>query len=150
MDNWSGTYTKADAPKVPVGVNAIGMSYQNYFSIDICFGLYIPLVLVQILRNNFRPNLERQKSVVFNVWQIASSLLPFAALIIGAHIAWDIKNNHDYPDGSQDQYYQYSLKVIGSIPSGLNFFHSPKLRWNFFQLLIDGTYLPRQSHYNSN
>ena len=139
VDNWSGIYTQENAPKVPHGGSAVGMPYQNYFAIYICFGLFVPLVIVQMLRNSFQPTPERQKSVLFNVWQIASSLLPFAALIIGAHIAWDIKNIHDYPYGSQEQYYQYSLKVIGSIPSGLNFFHSPKLRWNFFQLLLDGT-----------
>eukprot|EP01035_Chromulina_nebulosa_P028440 gene28440-37541_t len=140
VNNWSGTYTKATAPEVTKTnpISAVGMSYQNYFSVEICFGLFLPLLFVQMIRNTFQPNPERQKSVLFNIWQIVSSLLPFAALIIGAHVAYDIKNNRDYPLGSKDQYYQYNLKVLGSsIPSELNFFHSPNLRWNFPQLLID-------------
>ena len=142
MDNWSGTYTKVNAPDISAtaypGVTAIGKSYQNYFAVEICFGLFLPLLFVQMLRNTFPPTPERQKSLLFNIWNITSSLLAFVALIISAHIAWDIKNNQDYPNGSQDKYYQYSLKVVGTIPSGLDFFHAPKLKWDFGKLLIDG------------
>jgi hypothetical protein len=115
------------------------MSYRNHFATEISFGLFLPLLFAQMIRNTYRPTPEREKSVLFNTWQIVSSLLPFAALIVGAHVAWDIKNNHDYPTGSQDQYYQYSLKVLGSsVPSGLKFFQLPNLKWNFLQVLIDG------------
>lgn len=142
MDNWSGSYDKITAPKINAktypGVTAVGRSYQNFWAVELCFGFFLPLLFIQMLRNTFPTTPQRQKSLLFNIWNITSSLFSFAALIISAHIAWDIKNNRDYPNGSQDKYYQYSLKVVGTIPSGLDFFRAPQLKYNFGKLLIDG------------
>lgn len=136
IDNWDGTYTKSTVPAP--SKTQLGKSYMNHFSISITFALYFPLLFVQILRNSFPATPARMKSVWFNIWQITSSIMPFIALIIGTNTAWSIKNTIDYVPGSNEAYYQSTLKVVGAVPPGLNFFHSPKLRWNFGQLLLDG------------
>eukprot|EP01035_Chromulina_nebulosa_P020825 gene20825-26993_t len=139
VDNWSGTYTEATAPSVPKGsgIVSVGRSYQNFWAVEICFAIFLPLLLTQMLRNTFPNTPERAKSVLFNIWNIVSSLFSFGALVISAHIAWSYKNERDYSKGSSDQYYQWSLKTVGTIPSGLNFFHAPNLKWNFGKLIID-------------
>ena len=140
VDNWSGTYTEATAPSVPKGsgIVSVGRSYQNFWAVEICFAIFLPLLLTQMLRNTFPNTPERAKSVLFNIWNIVSSLFSFGALVISAHIAWSYKNERDYSKGSSDQYYQWSLKTVGTIPSGLIFFHAPNLKWNFGKLIIDG------------
>ena len=111
VDNWNLNYTKKTySSKVPY---QLGKSYQNHFAVSILFALYFPLLFIQILRNTFRPTPERMRSPAFNVWQILSSIAPFVALIIGAHVAWSIKHT-EYEPGSNENYYQVQLKVTYS------------------------------------
>lgn len=134
VDNWGSTYTTKTAPST----SAVGMSYQNYFAVQICFGFLGPLLLVQFVRNTFPPTVERLKSVRFHIWQFVAAVLPLCALVLGVHVAWRVKIVLNYPTGTMDYYYQSTLKLLGSAPSSLDFFRSPNLRWNFPQLLVDG------------
>lgn len=135
MDNWFGTYTSKTASTA----SAIGKSYQNFFAVQVCFGFFGPLLFVQMLRKAFPPNVERLKSVRFHIWQFFAAVLPLCALALGVHVGWRIKIVLNYPEYTQDFYYQSTLKLLGSsVPSSLNFFRTPSLRWKFEQLLVDG------------
>lgn len=95
-------------------------------------GIFWPLVFVQFLRYVYPATPERKKSWLFNFWNIASSLAPFIATIVGARVAYVIKMAPD-----SEVYYANTLKVVGPVPSGLNFLHSPSQKYSFADLIGD-------------
>jgi len=118
-----------------------GRSVRNHYATSISLALVFPLLLVQIIRNHYRPTPERKKNIYYNIWMILSSLLPFAAIIIGAHVAYVIKMNgddlHTKLNHERPQYYANELKIVGTVPSGLSFLRSPKMNWDFAKLIGD-------------
>ena len=62
---------------------------QLYFflSQQICFSIFVPLMIISILKQNITATPERKKRISFKMWQICASLTPFAALVIGRNIS---------------------------------------------------------------
>ncbi len=131
-------FTAAQIKKKPSLGLQDGRSYQNHYAIRIFFGLYIPLLFIVILKNYFKPTPERRKSWVFHAWTIFANLMPFVAVIIGAHVAWKIKHDDGYnnPRISHD-WFAKKLSIVGQVKSGLSFTGMPSLRWDFGTLLGD-------------
>eukprot|EP01035_Chromulina_nebulosa_P019955 gene19955-25923_t len=118
-----------------------GHFYRNKYAAAICFGVYFPLIVIQILKWGFKETEQRKKSVVFKVWSIFAALCPFIAIIIAAHEAWYIHHNDDYfhafTKTSSHHYDAYSLKVVGKVTPGLHFLRSPKMEFPFGKILKD-------------
>jgi MFS superfamily sulfate permease-like transporter len=115
-----------------------GHLWINPYSVKICFGLYIPLMLIQILKNNIPATPERKKQLWYRIFLNVNSLLPFIAIIIGAHIAWRIHSDDGYNAKLIDHdYYKSGLKVIGKLTPGLKFARIPNIRWPMGKFLAD-------------
>ena len=65
------------------------LSSQLFFfpSQQICFSIFVPLMIISILKQNITATPERKKRISFKMWQICASLTPFAALVIGKNIS---------------------------------------------------------------
>lgn len=118
-------------------------TFRNHYSTTICLSIFFPLLLVQMIRNTFKATPERKKSWLFNAWQIGSSLLPFASIIIAAHVAFKIKSTSQTDSKKPHyEYYADQLKIVGEVPGGLNFFRAPKIKHDFLKLIGDGQRCP--------
>lgn len=105
LDNWDKYDTKNK------------VYYTNYIAINICFGIYIPLAIIYFSRQWFFPETpERKKKIWFKVISFLANILPLFAIIIGASLAQGYNTN---PQGSN---YAKGLKIVGTLPSGLNIF----------------------------
>lgn len=127
VNNWYSTYTLKTGNKT-----SNGKTFQNHYAVSITLGIFFPLFAIQVLRSMFPATPERKKFVLFNIWNIFSSLAPFAATIISAHVAWEIKNSPE-----SEVYYANTLKVVGAVPPGLNFLHAPSSQYDFGGLIGD-------------
>ena len=152
--NWYGVYTVETAPyKCTVynppcskGCNAldcvywspnpasanIGKTYLNPVAVQICIGIFVPLFVIANIRLFFKPNKERNKSVIFRLWYILSSMTSLVGIIIAGNIAYNIKNGPNATD-----YYNNALKIIGPVTPGLSFLRVPSIRWDFGKLIGD-------------
>lgn len=140
IDNWNNHYhfTDAEIQKKPSLGLQNGRSWRNPLAAEICFGLYVPLICIVILKNYIKATPERKKTLWFNVWTVVASLMPFVGIIIGAHVAWQIKHDDGYnnPHISHD-WYAKKLSIVGKVTPGLNFIKAPTFHWNFAKLMGD-------------
>jgi MFS superfamily sulfate permease-like transporter len=66
------------------------------------------------------------------------ALMPFVAIIIGAHVAWQIHHDDGYTQQSFDHsFYKASLKVVGEVKAGLDFIRIPNIRFPMGKFLAD-------------
>jgi SulP family sulfate permease len=140
ISHWNGVYhfTTAQITKKKSLAMQDNMLYRNPTAAKICFGLYIPLLLIVIFKNNLKATPERKKSLWYNAFTIGSALMPFVAIIIGAHVAWQIKHDDGYnnPKITHD-WYSYKLSIVGKVQPGLDFLRAPSFKWPFLQLIGD-------------
>jgi high affinity sulfate transporter 1 len=116
----------------------IGHLWINPYAIKICFGLYIPLMVIQIFKNSIPATAERKKQLWYRAFLVFNSLAPFFAIIIGAHIAWRLKeSDHFHEKTVSHSWYKSQLKVIGQLTPGLHYIRVPKIRWPFAAFLGD-------------
>ena len=93
------------------------ISYRNPYAIKICFGLYVPLIFVYILKKIWKPTPERKTKVWFRVFIYVANIMPLVAIIIGASVAKNIIRN------SGNSLYAKYLNVVNNLPGGLHFLH---------------------------
>lgn len=140
IDNWDGkySYTAAQIAKSKTFKMSDGMLYRNPMAMRISLGLFFPLMFITLFRAWVKVTPERKRNFWFHVWNIGSALMPLAAIIIGAHVAWQIKHDDGYnnPNITHD-WYSYKLSIIGVVTPGLNFIRAPSMKWNFGKLLGD-------------
>lgn len=110
---------------------------RNFYASRIAFGLYFPMIILVILKQYIKPTPERKKSWAFLLWTMFVNLIPFAAIIIGAHVAYELKHQESDKPIKEQSYYIYNLSIVGTVRSGLDFIRAPKFRWNFGTLLGD-------------
>lgn len=80
---------------------AAGHPIVNPYNVQICFGLWICLAVINMIKKRFKETPARKKNWCFFIWQLMANISPFFAIIIGAGIAAKIKkddknNNWDY------------------------------------------------------
>jgi SulP family sulfate permease len=110
----------------------------NPYSVKIAFGLYVPMMLINILKQNIKATPERKKTRWFKAFNTLTALMPFAAIIIGAHIAWQLKHDDGYHRTlDSHSWYKSNLKTVGAIKPGLHFIRIPKLRFPMGKFLAD-------------
>jgi SulP family sulfate permease len=140
MDHWYDRYhfTAEQIKKNKSLALQNGLSIRNPLATKICFGLFIPLVLIVILKNNIKATPERKKTIWYNVFTVVTALMPFVAIIIGAHLAWQIKHDDGYNSpNTQHDFYSKNLSIVGNVKAGLDFVRVPTFRWSFGKLMGD-------------
>jgi MFS superfamily sulfate permease-like transporter len=114
------------------------MTNSDVCCAQICFGLYIPLMFVTLIKWYWKPTPDVKKSGQFKLWTLFTTLLPLAAIIIGGHVAYSIKESDHFQDpGYEHDYYAKSLKLVGEIPAGVDILRIPHFRWPMGQFFLD-------------
>lgn len=90
------------------------------------------MLIFSILKSNIKATPERKNLIWYKIFVLFCALLPLFAIIIGAHVAWSIVT-----EGNQNDFYATNLKVVGSVPSGLNIIKIPTFHYPFGQFFID-------------
>jgi MFS superfamily sulfate permease-like transporter len=125
------------AKKASLGLQD-GRLYRNPVATKIFFGLYIPLLIIVILKNYFKPTPQRKKSMAYHIWQLTANIMPFIAIIIGAHLAWEVKHGDHYNSkakGVTHNFYANKLSIVGKVKPGLGFIQTPSFKWKFGTVL---------------
>lgn len=151
---------KAKAIKKYLAFKGQGKSVLNPYATAICFGLYVSLAIINMMKKRFKATPERRKNYCYNFWVMLANIAPFFAIIIGAGIAHDIKqadnfDNFNYtwtvtgtkggawsiddadPVNAAHSYYAASLKCVGYTPGGINIIRIPTLSVPFGKLIVD-------------
>jgi len=140
IDNWNGeySYTAAQIAKNKTYWISNGKWYGNLYATRISLGLFFPLMIITLLRSWIKVTPERKRSLLFHIWNIGSALMPLVAIIIGAHVAWQIKHDDGYNNPKVlHSWYANKLSIIGIVTPGINFIRTPSMKWNFGKLLGD-------------
>lgn len=132
--HFGDTYTTADIASVSddTFTGQEGESIRNPYAAAICFGLYVPLILNQTMKKRFKPTAARKSWWVYKVWIYCSNMSALIAVVVGGLVAMNIKRG-----ASDDDFYANTLKIVGSVPPGLNIMRTPSMKWDFFTLLPD-------------
>jgi MFS superfamily sulfate permease-like transporter len=114
IENWNAKYTYGK------GANAVKINQVNPFAVALCFGVYVPLIIISQVKQNLKLTAEQKKTYAFAFWQFFTSMLPLMAIIIAGNVAYNIqKNNPTDP-------YALSLKIVGTIKPGLDIIKIPR------------------------
>lgn len=132
--HFSDSYAAADITSADDDTfdDAAGKSIRNPYAAAICFGLYIPLILNQTMKKRFKPTSARKSWWLYNVWINGSNLSALIAVVVGGLVAMNIKRN-----AADDDFYAKTLKIVGTVPPGLDILRTPSMKWDFFTLLPD-------------
>jgi MFS superfamily sulfate permease-like transporter len=129
------TYTPTYAPTSisPVTLDYFtttkGHNIKNPYAIAIGWGTFIPLVIFLLINKRIKARTNKkvlEKSILFKIFDFAVTCLPFAAIIIGANIAWRIKHSDDY----NSNWVQGSVPTISptiAVPSSLPTTFAPSI-----------------------
>eukprot|EP01039_Chlorochromonas_danica_P001662 gene1661-1816_t len=111
---------------------------RNPYATKICLGLYFGMIFFVVLKNWIKPTPARKKTWVWTFWTLFVNLLPLVAIVVGGHLAWQIKHDDHYHEKDYDHdFYASKLSIVGIVPAGLDFIRAPKLKWDFGILLGD-------------
>lgn len=115
-----------------------GHQMRNHYAVKICFGIYVPLMIVQLIKWNYKPSKETKKTWAYRIWHLFTSLLPLLAIIISAAVAYNIKKSDHFNDPDYvHSFYAENLKIVGEIPKGLDILRIPTFRHPMGTFLID-------------
>lgn len=113
---------------------------QNFYARRICLSLYFCMLFFVLLKQYvFKPTPERKKTWAFTFWTLFVNLLPLVAIIVGAHLAWEIKHSDHYADPTykHHHFYKKKLSIVGIVKPGLDVLRTPLFKWDFGKLLGD-------------
>lgn len=120
------------------GTNANGNSLKNHYAVSICVGVYVPLIIVQIIKWNYKPSKETKKTWPYKIWNFVSAVLPLVAIIIAGAVAYDIKKDDNFNDpDSTHSFYAKGLKIVGVVEPGLDVLRIPHFRHPMGQFFAD-------------
>jgi MFS superfamily sulfate permease-like transporter len=138
--HWNGKWDAATVQSLygTKKKSLIGSDYKNHYAVAICIGLYVPLIIVSHLRSTIKATPERKKTWWFRIWNMLTPLIPFAAIIIGANLAYRIKKNDHFNDPNHDHaIYAKELKIVGLIKPGVDILRTPNFRHPWGQFFAD-------------
>lgn len=112
---------------------------RNFYATRICFALYFSMLFFVLLKQYIKPTPERKKTWAFTLWSFFVNFLPLIAIVIGAHLAWQIKHSDHYSDKQykHHSFYKSKLSIVGIVKPGLDILQSPSFKWDFGPLLGD-------------
>ena len=95
------------------------------------------MMLLNLIKLYLPPSKERQKELWYRSFLIFVNILPLLAVVIGAHIAWQIKTQYRWVDPNNEVLviYAQALSVVGAVPSGLDIFQTPQIQYPFGEFL---------------
>jgi SulP family sulfate permease len=130
--NWKNKWTVADATDSNGVVNEdiVGKSYQNHYSIALCFTIYGILMCNFIFKQRLVVTKERKQKIWYILWKTINPLFPFVSIVIAASVVFNLKNDNN-------NFYSNNLKIVGKIKPGIDFIRLPKLPFPIGQMLID-------------
>jgi len=111
-----------------------GLDIQNPYACKICFGLYIPLLFIVLLKGWIKDTPERRKNIFFRLWMFVSNLFPFFAILIGCRVAKDLILDAPVPPVTDDEIYASKIDVLKDVPSGLDILHAPALPFSMNEI----------------
>ncbi len=80
-DNWFETFSVETAPyknnQPDPNSYFIGNRFVNPKAVAICIGVYVPLVIIQMIKNTYKPTAERKKSLLFRIWYLIFFIFKF-------------------------------------------------------------------------
>lgn len=88
--------------------------------------------VIQIIKWNYKPSTAEKKTWFYRIWNIVTATIPLVAIIVAAHIAWQIKTGPHAKD-----FYNSKLRIVGAVPSGLSILRVPRFRWPMGQFFAD-------------
>ena len=115
-----------------------GYDVKNHLATKICFGLFVPLMLLAWLKAYIKPTPERKKRWSWTIWTMINALAPFFGMILAAHATFKIKEaDHFFDKNYNHDLYASKLAIVGKVPSGLDIFRTPKFRHSFGEMFAD-------------
>lgn len=114
IENWNAQYTYGK------GASAVKINQVNHFAVALCFGVYVPLIIISQVKQNLKLTAEQKNTYAFALWQFFTSMLPLLAIIIAGNVAYNIQSKNP------DDPYAKSLKIVGSIKPGLDIIKIPR------------------------
>lgn len=146
VENWNGKYggytdpqgwkTVGNKPASPPNPSyskayTANMYYQNPFAVVICWSTYIVLIFFHILKMYIAAPAERKKTWWYFAFTSIINILPLIAIIVGANVAWQIKTQGRWVNSEEDKIYAQALKIVGTIPSGIDIIRIPSFQIDF-------------------
>ena len=108
VDNWNG--------QTPVkGYSVKSINQVNQYAVALCFGVYVPLIIINQIKQNLKFTAEQKKTTIYQCWQFFTCILPLLAIIIAGNVTYKIQTNNP-----TDPYAQ-TLKIVGTIKPGLKY-----------------------------
>jgi len=108
-----------------------GNELNNPIAYRIAFAVYFPLMLITLVRN-YIPLTKAQKSTwAFKIFNFCGALSPLIALIIAAHVVWQIKSKKVL------NFDESSLSIVGTVAAGLDFIKPVKYDFPFGRVAKD-------------
>ena len=117
MENWNGR-------------DSNGYLYRNVHATNITFGLYIPLICLWFFKRNWKPSEKTKKTALYQVFNYFTTITTLLCLIIAAHMAYRIHNFNT-------THHARALKVVGTVPPGLDIFRIPHFNQPMGQMFVD-------------
>jgi MFS superfamily sulfate permease-like transporter len=95
-------------------------------------GIYVPLMVLQIFRWNYKPSAETKKTWPYRIFNFLASLSPLLAIITAARITYLLKTGAHATD-----FYVKNLSIVGAVKAGLNIGRIPRFRHPMGAFIID-------------
>lgn len=105
--------------------------YVNPYAAKISMGVYVPLFAVYIVKTRMRVTPSMQKQWWYKVWIPLQAMSTLIAIIIAAFVARSIKK-------SDESEHALSLKIVGTVPSGVDIFKEPQLDGSLGDMINSG------------
>ena len=112
INNWNGQYAVK-------GYSVKSINQVNQYAVALCFGVYVPLIIINQIKQNLKFSAEQKKTIVYQCWQFFTCILPLLAIIIAGNVTYKIQTNNP-----TDPYAQ-TLKIVGTIKPGLRYVSEP-------------------------
>eukprot|EP01099_Mayorella_cantabrigiensis_P005267 TRINITY_DN414_c0_g2_i1.p1 TRINITY_DN414_c0_g2~~TRINITY_DN414_c0_g2_i1.p1 ORF type:complete len:528 (-),score=105.36 TRINITY_DN414_c0_g2_i1:704-2287(-) len=117
-----------------IKVSGVELDVKNPYAAKICFGLYIPLLLVVLLKTWIKTTPERKKNIFFRLWLFVSNLFPFFAILIGCRVAKDLILGAHPETHEEDDLYASKIEILKDVPSGLDILRAPPLNFSMGEI----------------
>lgn len=112
------------------GSTSDGYLWRNVHATNITFGVYVPLILLRYFKVNYPFTEAQKKTTAFQVFNMFSAVTTLVCLIIASNQAYQLHNFND-------TYHARTLRVVGTVPPGLDIFRIPSFPFPLGQVFAD-------------
>jgi len=144
LESTSSTYATDLETQQKKAKYMIGWSRFNPYSQRIFVGVYVPLILIQLLKERLKETPERKKSYWFNIFKLVTPLCAFISIIIAGNCVYKLVQDPAlYPTTENAiqfmTYMQNNIAVVKKVVAGtgLHFGRIPTFRHAWGEFFID-------------